>query len=63
MSPFMLPSALKDILRMGLDLDDLDLSISHLQMFARRMKIPFNDTTVIGKLDQHRSTPAGARAE
>ena len=50
MSPFMLPSALKDILRMGLDLDDLDLSISHLQMFARRMKIPFDATTVIGKL-------------
>ena len=48
--PFMMPKMLKDILRMGLELDDLDLSIGHLQMFARRHKIPFDSTTSIGRL-------------
>ena len=48
--PFMMPRMLKDILRLQLGLDDLDLVIGHVQMFARRHKIPFDNTTPVGRL-------------
>ena len=46
--PFMFPRILKDILRMGLNLDDIDMSISHMQCFAHRHKVA--DDTPIGQL-------------
>ena len=60
MSPFALPSALKEILRMGCGYDDCDLSISHLQVFARRHKIRKDMSTAIGRL---LTDPDGMRQE